>query len=91
MMIEFSKAWGQDENRYNYCGGDWNFHTMAGLMQFYGIKEAWIDGKDSYWEDDKEIECNNYCGLATKNIELIKKHYVFEYCKPSFEIKRINI
>lgn len=60
MLISFSKMWGDEENRWNYCGGDWNFRTMAGFMSFYGIKTAWITGKGAYLENDKEIECNEY-------------------------------
>lgn len=82
MLISFSKAYGQDDNRWNYCGGDWNYRTMAGFMSFYGMKEVWITGKDKYFEGEKEIECNEYTGWATKEIERLKKHWYVEYCKP---------
>lgn len=87
MLIEFSKIWGQDDFRWNYCGGDWNFRTMAGFMEFYGIKEAWIVGKYRYYETDAESdedykECNVYAGWVTKEIEQLKKHWTVEYCKP---------
>lgn len=83
MLISFSKCWGQDDNRWNYPGGDWNYRTMSGFMAFYGIKEAWITGKETYYEGENEIECFEYSGWATKEIERLKKHWVFEYCKPN--------
>ena len=82
MLISFSKMWGHDECRWNYCGGDWNYRTMIGFMNFYGIKESWITGRETYFENDKEIECNEYTGWATKEIERLKKHWHVEYCKP---------
>ena len=87
MLISFSKAWGQDDNRCNYPGGDWNFRTMTGFMLFYGIKEAWISGNDVYYEGEKEIKCFEYSGLATKEIERLKKHWVVEYCNSCDPIK----
>lgn len=80
-MCKFYGA-GQDRCRWNYCGGDWNFRTMNGFMRFYGIKEAKIIGKDVYSEDGKEIECFEYLGFATKQIERLKKHWIVEYCNP---------
>ena len=65
MLINFSKAWGQDDCRWNYCGGDWNFRTMSAFMVFYGIREAWIIGKMAYFEGEKEVECNEFAGRAT--------------------------
>lgn len=87
MLIEFSKAWGQDNHRWNYCGGDWNFKTITGFMVYYGIKEAWIVGKEKYYDsnsksDEDYKECNVYNGWATKEIERLKKHWVVDYCKP---------
>jgi hypothetical protein len=71
MEIEFSKVWGQDDCRWNFCGGDWNFRTMAGLMTFYGIKEARIIGREIYYENERsKIKvCNVYSGLVTINIK----------------------
>jgi len=86
MFIEFSKVWGQDENRWNYCGGDWNYRTMTGFMSFYGIKEAWVTGTGSYYEGEKEIFCNEYTGWATKELDRLKKHWHIEYCNPSILI-----
>lgn len=92
MLIKFSKIWGQDDCRWNFCGGDWNFRTIGGFMKFYGIKESWIIGKDRYYESDAENdedykECNVYAGWATKEIERLKKHWVVDYCNPSTGIK----
>lgn len=81
MLIGFSKRWGQDDCRWNYCGGDWNYRTMDGFMDFYGIKEAWITGRESYFENEKEVECFEYSGRATKEIERLKRHWHIEYCK----------
>lgn len=86
ILIEFSKIWGQDDHRWNYCGGDYNFHTMHGFMEFYGIKEAWIIGRCEYWKTDDEnevgIPCNEYAGWATKEIERLKRHWRVDPCKP---------
>lgn len=85
MLIEFSKAWGQDNYRWNYCGGDYNFQTMADFMEFYGIKKAWITGEESYFENEdseKEIKCKIYSGQATKEIDRLKRHWVYTICKP---------
>ena len=90
MVIEFSKAWGQDENRWNYPGGDYNFRTMTLLMEFYGIKEARIIGTETYFEGEKETPCNTFLGFATKEIERIKKHWLVEYCNPCKHIATIS-
>jgi len=87
MLISFSKAWGQDEYRWNYSGGDYNFKSIIDFMEFYGIEEAWISGKEIYWEGEKEMICNEYSGRATKEIERLKKHWVVEYCKPCAPFK----
>lgn len=84
MWIEFSKAWGQNDCRWNYCGGDWNFDSMIDFMNFYGIREAKIIGKTSYYKDDnddKEIECYEYSGFARKHYEILLKHWRVDYCK----------
>lgn len=85
ILIQFSKAWGQDEHRWNYCGGDLNFATLSRFMSFYGIKESWITGIDSYLKEglDEVIFYNEYSGYATKELDRIKKHWYTEYCKPS--------
>lgn len=76
MTISFSKAWGQWDFRWNYCGGDYNFRTMLGFMKFYGIKEAKIIGTDTYLDDDgNEVKCFEYEGVATKELERLKKHW----------------
>ena len=90
MFIEFSKAWGQDENRWNYPGGDWKFSTMTELMEFYGISSATITGKSEYYEDEKAIPCFEYMGWATKEIERLKRHWHVEYCKPHIEIYKFT-
>lgn len=82
MLISFSKAWGQDGYKWNYSGGDYNFRTMADFMDFYGIKSAWITGKEIYFEEENEIECNEYSGYATKEVERLKKHWYIQYCNP---------
>lgn len=85
MLIEFSKEWGQHDCRWNYCGGDWNFRTMAGFMEFYGIKEAWISNTGTYFEDENDAagkKCFVYSAWATKEIERLKKHWHVEYCNP---------
>jgi len=92
MLIEFSKIWGQDNYMWNYCGGDWNFRTMGGFMKFYGIKEAWITGKSRYYKDENDeigIECYEYTGWATKEIERLKKHWVLDYCNPCANAGRL--
>lgn len=90
MWITFSKVWGQDEHRWNYCGGSWNFNSMSNFMQAYGIKEAFPIVKESYFDESgKEIECIEYSGYATKNLDLLKKHWHVEYCKPCVVTKII--
>jgi len=79
IVISFSKRWGQDDHRWNYCGGDYNFRTIIGFMEFYGIKEAKIVGSDTYLQypdDEQEKQCYLYEGVATKELERLKRHYV---------------
>lgn len=92
MLIEFSKMWGRDNFRWNYCGGDWNFRTIIGFMEFYGIKEAWVSGNSSYINEGKEIACLVYSGYATKHLDILKKHWTVDYCKQvsQFEFKPIK-
>lgn len=78
VLIEFSKVWGQYDYRWNYPGGGWNFKTMSGFIDFYGIVEIKSEGFDFYEIDGKLFDCIQYQGLATKNIDLIRKHYVSE-------------
>jgi len=93
MLIEFSKAWGQNEHRWNYCGGNWNFGSMIGFMEYYGIRKAWIVDQEYYFEDDKDVEteCNVYRGFPTKHLEEVEKHWATDYCTPCKGINLINI
>lgn len=90
MFIEFSKAWGQDDCRWNYPGGDWNFRTMNGFMEFYGITSASISGKSEYYLNEKVIPCFEYTGWATKERERLLKHWHVEKCKANFTITKFN-
>ena len=86
MYIEFSKMWGQDGNRWNYCGGDWNFSTMTEFMEYYGITEASPIGKEEYYEGEKPIPCTQYVGFATNHRDRLIKHWHVDYCKPTMNI-----
>lgn len=80
MLIEFGKHWGQDDNRWAYCGADWNFKTMAAFMEYYGIASAKPIGKEEYYAESFEpfltlLTCVSYEGNATKNLDEILKGY----------------
>lgn len=77
-MIQFSKIWGDWDTRWNYCGGDYNFRTLNAFMEYYGIKEATIIGKDEYIcdNDGKTKQCFSYEGFVTKELHGVKKHWV---------------
>lgn len=76
IQIYFSRAWGEDSIRWNYCGGDYNFKSLAGFMKFYGISKVWKTGEiETYYYKNREIDCWVYSGIATKELERLKKHW----------------